>query len=261
MLENTLFFVVILASNVIQGVTGFAGTILAMPFSLQLVGYNVAVPILNALGLLSGIYVFVQSRKLVQWKELGKILIVMSPALFLGILLKNYMARYDKAIYIILGILVLLIAITGLGKMILERKNAKKDKLDAEIIDAANDSNNVKNAVLMFSLLVASGLVHGMFVCGGPLLISYLTKKIKDRGAFRATISTVWIFLNGLILITHATTGLWQAETIKTGLISVPFLLLGMFFGGILYKRMSQKAFMILTYILLLISGLSLLVK
>ena len=41
----------------------------------------------------------------------------------------------------------------------------------------------------------------------------------------------------------------------------MPFLLAGMFIGSKLVARMSQMVFMKLTYILLFISGLSLLVK
>ena len=43
--------------------------------------------------------------------------------------------------------------------------------------------------------------------------------------------------------------------------ISVPLLLAGMFIGSKLVTRMSQLVFMKLTYVLLFISGLSLLVK
>ena len=43
------FYIVIFLTNVIQGITGFAGTILAMPPGLMLVGYDVEIPILNLL--------------------------------------------------------------------------------------------------------------------------------------------------------------------------------------------------------------------
>ena len=56
MMNYILFLLVILLTNIIQGITGFAGTILAMPPGLMLVGYPVAKPVLNVLGLLSGIY-------------------------------------------------------------------------------------------------------------------------------------------------------------------------------------------------------------
>lgn len=55
-MKYPLFFLIIFLTNIIQGITGFAGTILAMPPSLMLVGYNTAKPILNVLGLLSGVY-------------------------------------------------------------------------------------------------------------------------------------------------------------------------------------------------------------
>ena len=54
MMNYILFLLVILLTNIIQGITGFAGTILAMPPGLMLVGDPVAKPVLNVLGLLSG---------------------------------------------------------------------------------------------------------------------------------------------------------------------------------------------------------------
>ena len=39
-MNTVLFYIIIFLTNVIQGITGFAGTILAMPPSLILVGYD-----------------------------------------------------------------------------------------------------------------------------------------------------------------------------------------------------------------------------
>ena len=41
-MKELLFFVTIFLANIIQGITGFAGTILAMPFGIMLMGYDVA---------------------------------------------------------------------------------------------------------------------------------------------------------------------------------------------------------------------------
>ena len=73
MVNTSLFLVVILLANIMQGITGFAGTILAMPPGLMLVGYPVAKPVLNVLGLLSGIYVLSGHKDQVCWKEVRKI--------------------------------------------------------------------------------------------------------------------------------------------------------------------------------------------
>ena len=245
-----LFFIVVLLANIIQGITGFAGTILAMPFSLMLVGMDTAVPVLNALGLLSGLYVLAGNRRSVDKKELLRILAVMGPALLAGIWLRSLLASSPKLLYTILGVLVLFIAIRGLVSTLCIKTSQTGEKRPSEA-----------NKALQLMLLAAAGLVHGMFVCGGPLLIGYLTQRLEDKAAFRATISTVWIFLNGILLISQIASGMWNAELIKVQLISIPFLLCGMAAGGILYRHMSQRVFMIITYILLLIAAATLFFK
>ena len=257
-MKEALFYLAVLLANVIQGITGFAGTILAMPFSVRLVGMDVAVPVLNVLGLLSGIYVFAGNRKHVDAKEIKRILTVAVPAVIAGILIKLWLSARPGVLYIVLGTVVTATAVIGLWKMFGPGKAAaESSSADGGESPEKPQSSGI-TAVL---ILAASGLVHGMFVCGGPLLISYLAVRIRDKTAFRATISTVWIFLNGIILVSQIISGAWSADLLRVQLISVPFLLAGMFLGGVLYRHMSQRTFMVLTYVLLLIAGLSLFFK
>ena len=254
MTNYILFLLIILFTNIIQGITGFAGTILAMPPSLMLVGYPVAKPVLNVLGLLSGIYVFAGKHKSVCWKELKKIVAVMAAGIIGGILIKGLFAGKEQVLYKILGVFIIFLSVQGIYTL------KKGDGKDGKKADFAVQER-VKDSPALYLLLVLAGIVHGIFVSGGPLLIGYLTKKIPDKVSFRATISTVWIFLNGMILADDIRMGLWNAELVKIQLISIPFLLAGMFIGAKLYARMSQKLFMMITYLLLFISGVLLLVK
>lgn len=241
-----VFFMVILLSNIIQGITGFAGTILAMPPSLMLVGYDVAKPVLNVLGLLSGIYVFAGHRKHVRWDELKKIVAVMAAGIMGGIFLKGFFAGREKVLYELLGVFVIILSVQGLWKLRGEgTASPRKEKASPS----------------QYLLLALAGIVHGIFVSGGPLLIGYLTKRIRDKVSFRATISTVWVVLNTIIMLDDIRTGLWNPGLVKIQIISIPFLLAGMFVGSRLYARMSQRLFMLITYVLLFISGISLLVK
>lgn len=260
-----LFYIVILLSNIIQGITGFAGTILAMPFSLKLVGMGTAVPVLNALGMASGIYVFLGNRKSVDRAELKRILVIMGPALVAGLVIRTLLSGRPGLLYSILGVIVLLIAVKGLYSLLLKGKHAAPlGKTEAPSGNAQPEQAGRGPSAPAFYgplLLACAGLVHGMFVCGGPLLIGYLAGRIGQKDRFRATISTVWIFLNGFLLITQIAGGQWTPELLKVQLISLPFLIAGMFAGSLLYKRMSQRFFMILTYVLLLISALTLFFK
>lgn len=242
-----LFFVVILLTNIIQGITGFAGTILAMPPSLMLVGYDVAKPILNVLGILAGLYVFCTQGKHVDWKELRKVVLIMAVGIFSGIFLKSLFVGKESILYKCLGAFVIALAVQGYWKLRTPKEpEAEKGK---------------KGGAGSYLLLISSGIVHGMFVSGGPLLIGYLSKAIREKVSFRATISTVWIILNTIILLDDVQSGRWSLELLKIQLLAVPFFIAGMVIGSRLYKSMSQLLFMKLTYILLFISGITLLVK
>lgn len=272
-----VFFLVILLSNIIQGITGFAGTILAMPPSLMLVGYDTAKPVLNVLGLLSGIYVFAGHRKHVCWGELKKIVAVMAAGIVGGIFLKGYFAGRERALYALLGLFVVCLSLQGLHKLWRDWLGTQEDAAaGAEAAAEAKAAAGAKTAEAkaaaegkaagpdkagLYLLLGLAGIVHGIFVSGGPLLIGYLTKRIQDKVSFRATISTVWVVLNTIILLDDIRSGLWNPELVKIQVASIPFLLAGMAVGSRLYAKMSQRLFMLITYVLLFVSGISLLIK
>lgn len=288
--SELLFFIVILLANIIQGITGFAGTILAMPFSIMLVGYDTAKPVLNVLGLFSGIYVFAGNRKTVDWKEFKKIVLIMALSIFAGMGIRELLSGRESLLYHGLGVFVIVIALQGLyQKLVAPKRPMRTDGLEGIILAGNPDEEKTQRTAgnialqgtagedrerfstvsagsrlrigLDLGLLVVAGIVHGIFVSGGPLLIGYLTRRIRDKTAFRATISTVWIVLNGIILVGDIRSGLWTVGSLQSLAVAIPFLLGGMFIGGKLYRVMSQKVFMLLTYVLLFISGVSLLCK
>ena len=248
-MKELLFFVAIFLANIIQGITGFAGTILAMPFGIMLMGYDVAKPVLNVLGLLSGIYVFLGNRRYVDRKELKQIVLIMVIGIFAGMGLKQFIGTGKAILYQALGIFVILLAMHGLYRMLAVRN--KQEEQNGQKAHRLRD----------FLLLITAGIVHGIFVSGGPLLIGYLTGRISDKRSFRATISTVWILLNTIIMIGDIHAGMWDKDNLCILGISFPVLAAGMFAGGKLYQCMSQKFFMILTYVLLMISGATLLCR
>jgi uncharacterized membrane protein YfcA len=244
MSNELLFYAVVLIANIFQGITGFAGTVLAMPASLFLVGYGVAKPVLNVFGFFSGIYVFAGNHSNVDTKVLTKILLIMGMGVAGGILIKSLVDIHARWLYIVLGIFVSAVACYGLFAK-------KKEKRTGSPVQ------NLLDGILLLS----AGIIHGIFVCGGPLVITYLTNRLPDKTKFRATISTVWIVFNGVIMITDILSGAFTAPVIKELCIATPFLLGGMYAGSVLVQKMDQSFFMKLTYVLLLVSGISLLVK
>lgn len=109
-------------------------------------------------------------------------------------------------------------------------------------------------------ILLLAGVIHGMFVSGGPLLIVYAVKRLPEKNQFRATVSMIWVALDIFLIVKQAMAGLMTGFTLSVTLWSVPALIAGVFIGNRLAAKMTQEFFLKLLYILLVISGVSLLI-
>ena len=239
MIKQILFYLVVFISNIIQSITGFAGTVLAMPFSVMLVGFETAKPILNILGIFVSAVVVARHYRSVDRHELLKIICFMGMGMVAGIFISPYITGDTHLVYIILGVVVISFAVYN--SILYFKKKDKELSRPVSII-----------------LLISAGLVHGLFVCGGPLLVTYASSKIKDTQKFRATLSASWIILNTSILISDFSHGLINIKLAPQLAICVVLLIAAVFIGEKLANKMSKKVFMIISYALMLYSGASL---
>ncbi len=236
----------VLLSNIIQVITGFAGTVLAMPVSVMLVGYDVAKPVLNILGIVASVFVVAGSYKNINKKEFLRITGITLLGIIAAAFFKNFFLQSNGSlIYKTLGIVVIVCALIN---MYFTYK--KKERKDMPEFPA-------------YIVLIISGCIHGIFVCGGPLLVTYASVKLRDKDEFRSTLSAVWIVLNSVIFIEDICSGYFTPGngTITISIISIAVLLLAMLIGSLIYRKMSRKVFLNLSYVLIIISGISLLFK
>ncbi len=233
-MTNLLFWLILFAANVIQAITGFAGTVLAMPFSIILLGENEAKVILNLMALASGIPSPVINRKHIRWTELLKISVFMTAGMLISLLIKQVITS-DELLIRIYGIVIIFIAV----KNLIVRDQKKH------------------SAVVLYAVLILAGILHGLFVSGGALLVVYAAQVLDDKDEFRATVSSVWIVLNTIIIsgqIRDRT--LMTADPLRTA-VGIIILFAATWLGNRIGKHVSKKLFLKITYILLIISGLS----
>ncbi|MFI3174318.1 MAG: sulfite exporter TauE/SafE family protein [Bacillota bacterium] len=234
-MNTILFFIVVFLSYTMQGITGFAGTILAMPFSISLMGYEIAKPVLNAVGFFSGLYIVVIHSSYVNWQEVKKMIFYMLQGIVLGLLVYHIQLVQVDFLYIILIVFIFYIGLKGL---FIKGTNKEYSKTMTRI------------------LLIFAGLIHSFFATGGPLVIGYMTNKTKDKDVFRATLSAVWMFLNGFILGSDIINGVFTTDLITLTAIVVPILFFSMWIGGKIYRYIDQALFMKITYIVLILIGI-----
>ena len=231
---NLLFGLGIFIANIIQGLTGFAGSLLAMPPSIHLQGLHTAKVAVNTYGLISSLIIFLRNYKQIDWKEAKKILILMGIGLVIGIFLSDVVD--SKILLKIYAVFIILVAFKEMFY-----------KKDIEVSD-----------YILIGIVLLAGIFQGLFVSGGPLLIIYVAKKLKEKNQIRGTLCFVWIFLNGYMMIHQLISGQFTPHNIAITLIGLPGVFVGVAIGGYLAKIISKEKFLKVVYVLLVISGLSL---
>jgi uncharacterized membrane protein YfcA len=230
------FGLVILATHFIEGITGFGCTVLALPFAIMLVGIDVAVPVLIMLSLLLCVYVVIISFKDIVWKEFLTIVMFVALGLPIGIFLFSYFE--ERILKIILGVFMVVVSIKGLLNVFLKKSEERK----------------LPSWLLRFALF-GGGVFHGAFSSGGPLVIIYVTRVLKNKSHFRATMCMLWVTLNTALVIQNQVRGIMTPFCWEVTLYALPFLIVGALLGNIAHHKIEDKHFTTLVYIVLLISG------
>lgn len=232
-MKQLLFFLILFITNTIQAITGFAGTLLAMPVSILLLGVQEAKVILNIMAFLSCLWIALKECKNIKWKICAKILGWMGIGMGVGIwLFQKISLDFLLPMY---GIMILIIA----GKNLLVKKTYK-----------------VSDWLLIIVLFMA-GVIHGMFVSGGALLVVYATTVLKDKKEIRATVASVWVVLNMILMITDYSRGYITADVLKMSCMGVIPLFFALYLGNRIHEKINQDVFLKMTYVLLFISGLT----
>lgn len=208
-----------------------------MPPSVYLLGLDHAKVVLNVMAWLSGLMIAVTGYRHINWKELLKMSAVMLVGMFAGI----QICRIVKSENILLTIYGIIIVVVALKNLCIHTEKKLPD-------------------LILWIVLILAGIIHGMFVSGGALLVIYATQVLKEKEEFRATVAPVWVVLNFFLMVTQFRSGLVGTADIRLICISILPLLIATWLGKKLVCKVSQKVFLNLTYILLLISGVSLIV-
>lgn len=235
MIKEILFVIVVFVANIVEGVTGFAGTMLAMPVSMFLVGVEEAKVVLNIVAIIVSLNIAFRSWREMNRKEVVKISGFMLIGMSVGIYLFSVLP--SVVLMKIYGALIICVAIRGL--------TVKKEM-------------KISNGGLV-GVLFLSGVIHGMFLSGGALLVIYAVNALKEKSVIRATLAPVWISLNTLMLIQEWISGRVTGKMLGlTGACVIP-VFVAIIIGSALHKRIRQDVFVKLTYALLVISGITLL--
>ncbi len=108
------------------------------------------------------------------------------------------------------------------------------------------------------AMLIVGGLVHGLFACGGPLVVYVLGREVDDKRVFRATLSALWLVLNLVFVGSLMLSGPLPASLGRDSAGILAAMVSGAFVGEWLHRRVPERQFRQGVYVLLVAAGLSL---
>ena len=234
-----LWIIAATVSYFIKGLCGFANTLIFTSIlSFGVANANIS-PIDLLLGCPANLILTWKNRKSLDpkvWLPLAAL--VLAGSIPGALLLKNVDAR---AIKLVFGIVVI-----ALGVEMLSREYSGK---------------KVKSSRLLLVIIgVAAGVLCGLFGVGA-LLAAYINRVTEDGSSFKANISAVFIVDNIFRMILYSVLGLLTLDTVRFALLLIPFALLGLFAGIKCSNHMDEKFVKKMTSVLLILSGVSLILK
>lgn len=230
-----LFAAIILSSSIVSSLAGFGGGVLALPFVVWVCGdLWLAVIVLLLLGTVQCGLMAILNIRHVQWRRLGALAGWSALGIPAGLLLATRLPR--QPVMIAMGLVILAGGVAGFSTV---RSGAQGQPL--RLVDRAN--------------LIAAGIMHGAFGCGGPTVVLAARHVLPTKEAFRGTLFVFWVLLNGLALIglaPHAS----AAGLPLLLLVGLPSMMLGSWSGERVSRRITQQRFARIVASLLILTGL-----
>ena len=231
----------ILLSYTVEAITGFGSLVIALSLGALILPINQMMPVVVPLNVIMTGYLVWRNRRHIYWPVLFKLIL---PLMIFGTL-AGYVLRPwlgDSLIKLLFGALVFWFASRELWRMY--------------------RSIQIVPHTLMLSraLTFSAGITHGLFASGGPLLVYALGGIKLDKSRMRATLLFVWFTLNGCLSVLFLFDGT-LIPSLPRLVLYLPLLVVGVLLGEYMHHRLNEKRFRQLIYGLLVITGLSLMIK
>lgn len=235
-MDTFIFVIIILVASILQTSTGFGFSILATPFLLLIFEPTEAIQINLILSLAISCALITKIRKDIDFGILKRFVIGSATGLPIGIII-FLLLDINK---LKLGISLIILALT-IMLMLKFRINQTKGR-------------DLVVGGLSGSLTTSIGMP-------GPPLLLYFSGTDTQKEKLRGTTLAFYLFIYLMSLVIQVIfAGSNKTIWVSSG-YALPLVLIGLYFGQLLFKWVNQSLFRIFTYIILLFTGIYLVIE
>lgn len=238
----SLVGIVVFLTHTMEALTGFGCTVLAFPFVIAIMGdIEQAKIILSILAWMLALYFVITKFKSINWKQLVILVFFAGLGMPIGILMFKTLDPF--ILKKILGVFIIISAGIQLIK-----------------IFVPNNKIRTLPGFVYYNFLFFGGLVHGAFAVGGPFVVLYATKELRNKGQFRVTLCFLWAILNTILMAQYFIEGKLTNKVGFNLLVLTPFLVAGIILGEFIHKKVDEELFKKIVFSLLFIVGFVMLI-
>jgi hypothetical protein len=234
---NLLLFGIIFLAALLQTTSGFGFALMAMPLAALVIGVKAAAPLVALVGFTLYAVNLIRYRRGFDRRVALPLAIAAALGVPFGVwALSNLDEHVVKSV---LGVILI-----AYGLYSLWRPHTAPLRSDLWAYPAG----------------FLAGVLGGAFNTPGPPVIVYGNLKQWPRNLFRSTLQALFLFSSTLVIASHAVAGNLTRPVWTTYLLLVPALLLGVWAGAYVDRRISNERFRVLVLALIFATGVLLLI-
>jgi uncharacterized membrane protein YfcA len=112
---------------------------------------------------------------------------------------------------------------------------------------------------LALPVILVGGIFHGLFATGGPVIVYYAGREIREPQAFLGTLAVLWLILNVVLYATMWAGGSAGVQSLQLAAVVLPGFVAGVAIGSLI--KVKELTFKTLTWSVLFIVGMIQLVR
>lgn len=233
-----LLGLVVLLSFLSEAVVGFGGTILTVALGAHLYPLEVLLPAFIPVNLVLSLYIVIRHREAIDARVLcRRILPFMGVGLPVGLLVLEHVG--GRALLVPFAVFVIGLSLVEMARLV------RHGAAPARPLPALGGA----------AVLVAGGVIHGLYGSGGPMAVYYASREVTDKRRFRSTLSALWLVLNAVLVVGYAIKGDLGFSTLPMSAALLLPLVVGIVAGEAIHDRVRPGPFRIWLYALLLVAG------
>ncbi len=229
-----LIALVLLLACILQGITGFGQSLLAVPILISLMSPRSVAPLMLLAGTVLNLILALNARRHIRLGRIWPLVlggIVGVPFGMMSLLmLPSWVIRIAVGAMIILFSIVLIL---GFSLRIKRERSA------------------------LFPVGFVSGLLNGAVTMSGPPVILFFTNQELGKEEFRANLVVYFLILNLFTMPVFFAGGLFHMEIITAFLLVIPVLIVGSFLGIYLSGKLSRTLFRKVALVIVILAGIS----